>query len=255
MPVATGRACRQCGDFIDMSMPGLCRACQLAPPPFERAVFSSLYRGRMRDAIHALKYSRISPAAGRLGRMLAAAIAQLHGEAPDELLVVPIPLHRRRHAERGFNQTRLRARSALRALKRTHPNWKLTLASRTLIRTRHTESQASLTHRQRRANLRGAFRISASGAVNGKHILLVDDILTTGATVRAAALAFKRAGAESVWVATLSRARRDPDTNPATLSSTSTTPTGLSHSQDRTEPLRSAAGMSHIHSPSPTGKG
>ena len=164
----------------------------------------------MRDAIHALKYERLTPAAQRLGRMLASAIAQLHGEAPTRMLVVPVPLHRRRAARRGFNQTRLLARHALGALHRTHPDWKLSLAPRTLIvRTRNTESQAGLSPRQRRVNLRRAFRVSAPASVAGKHILLVDDILTTGATARAAALALRQAGAASVWVATLARARRD----------------------------------------------
>jgi ComF family protein len=232
-------------------MPGLCRACSLAPPPFERAVFSYLYRGRMREAIHALKYDRISPVAKRLGHMLAAAIAQLHGTAPNDLLVVPVPLHRRRSAERGFNQTRLLARSALASLRRTHPGWKLTLASRTLIRTRNTESQFSLTPRERRINVRRAFRVSAPTAVSGKHILLVDDILTTGATARAAALTLRRAGAESVWVATLSRARRDPGTNPGIFPQPTEISTGRPQTHDGAEPL-ATAGMFHTSSPSST---
>lgn len=188
-----------------------CRTCSLAPPPFERAVFYALYRGRMREAIHALKYDRISPAAKRMGGMLAEAISQLYGNAPDTLLVLPVPLHRRRHAMRGFNQTRLLARHAVAVLRKSHPHWRLTLAPRTLIRTRNTESQAGLTPRQRRINMRAAFRVSAPEAVKDKHILLVDDILTTGATARAASLALRRAGAASVWVATLARARRDHD--------------------------------------------
>jgi ComF family protein len=164
----------------------------------------------MRDGIHALKYERLTPAAHRLGRMLASAIAQLHGQAPAEMLVVPVPLHRRRATERGFNQTRLLARHALAALRRTHPDWKLSLARHALMeRTRNTESQAGLSPRQRRVNLRRAFRVTAPEAVAGKDILVVDDILTTGATARAAALTLRRAGAASVWVATLARARRD----------------------------------------------
>jgi ComF family protein len=229
MPLPAGESCARCGDLIDRSNlnspgPGLpereaasqtypahihCRACSLAPPPFERAVFYGLYRDRMREAIHALKYDRISPAAKRMGGMLAEAIAQLYGYAPDELLVLPVPLHRRRHATRGFNQTRLLARHAIAALHKSHPRWKLMLAPRTLIRTRNTESQAGLTPRQRRINVRAAFRVSAPEMVKDKHILLVDDILTTGATARAASIALKRAGAASVWVATLARARRD----------------------------------------------
>jgi len=82
------------------------------------------------------------------------------------------------------------------------------MAPAALMRLRATESQASLTPRERRMNVRGAFSVSDPEAVKDRHILLVDDILTTGATARAAALALKRAGAGTVWVATLARARR-----------------------------------------------
>lgn len=162
----------------------------------------------MKQAIHALKYGGLRPAARPLGRMLAQAIAQLATEASGELLVVPIPLHRSKHAQRGFNQARALAREALVALRRTHPQWRLSLAPTTLMRLRPTESQAGLTPRQRRLNVKGAFSVSDPAAVTMKHVLLIDDILTTGATARAAADAVRRAGAASVYVATLARARR-----------------------------------------------
>ena len=161
----------------------------------------------MKDAIHALKYGRLHPAARVLGGMLAEAIAQLAADAPSEMLVVPIPLHRSKHGERGFNQARSLAESALYFLRKSHPEWCLTLASSTLMRHRATESQAGLTPRQRRINIRGAFTVSDPATVHSKHILVIDDILTTGATARAASQALIRAGAASVWVATLARAR------------------------------------------------
>jgi ComF family protein len=162
----------------------------------------------MRAAIHALKYDRIHPTARRLGAILAAAIAQLAPDAPAELLVVPVPLHRTKHKQRGFNQARALAKCAIDALRKSHPAWHLTLAPTTLMRLRSTESQAGLTPRQRRLNVRGAFKVSDSTAVKGKHILLIDDILTTGATARAASQSLLKAGAASVYVATLARARR-----------------------------------------------
>ncbi len=181
--------------------------CRIAPPPFERAVAYGSYDGRMRDAIHALKYERLHPAARGLGRMLASAIAQLAGEAPAEMLVVAVPLHRRKQSERGFNQARLLAVEALRGLRVSHPAWRLTLAD-VLVRSRATASQAGLTPRQRRLNVRVAFKVRDAAAVEGRDVLVIDDILTTGATARAAARALKDAGAKSVWVATLARARR-----------------------------------------------
>ena len=208
----SGDACSRCGDVLDsLGLSGfsnLCRSCRLAPPPFTRAVSFGLYEGRMRDAIQALKYNRLHAASSRLGRLLAQSIAQLAGEAPTELLVVPVPLHRSKHAARGFNQARALAREAIQQLRRTHPEWKLTLAPSALMRLRATESQAGLTPRQRRINVRGAFSVSDHSAVTLKHVLLVDDILTTGATARSAARALAQAGAASIWVATLARARR-----------------------------------------------
>jgi predicted amidophosphoribosyltransferase len=178
----------------------------MAPPPFVRAVAYGPYQGRMRAAIHALKYDRLHAAARGLGQMLAQAIAQLAEEAPSEMLVVPVPLHRSKYAERGFNQARALAVHALAALRKTHPEWRLTLASSTLMRLRATESQAGLTRasgdecarsvhglRSRRGHAEARFG-------DRRHF-------TTGATARAAAQALARAGAASVWVATLARAQ------------------------------------------------
>ena len=99
-PVAGGNLCARCGDPLDAPMlpgptiSGLCRACRMAPPPFARAVAYGPYQDRMKAAIHALKYDRLHPVARGLGRMLAEAIAQMADEAPTEMLVVPVPLHR-----------------------------------------------------------------------------------------------------------------------------------------------------------------
>ena len=211
--VSGGSICARCGDALDAPVSklpgtGLCRTCRLAPPPFVRAVAYGPYQDRMKAAIHALKYDRLHPAGRILGRMLAEAIGQVAREAPAEMLVVPVPLHRSKHAQRGFNQARALAAFALETLRKTHPEWRLTLAPSTLMRLRATESQAGLTSRQRRLNVRGAFSVSDQAIVALKHVLVVDDIFTTGATARSAAQALIKAGAESVWVATLARAVR-----------------------------------------------
>lgn len=209
----SGSVCLCCGDALDAPVShqtgkSLCRVCRLAPPPFVRAIAYGPYQGRMKAAIHALKYGRLQPAARRLGKMLAEAIAQLAEETPAEMLVVPVPLHCSKYAQRGFNQARTLAAYALEALRESHPAWRLTLAPSTLMRQRATESQAGLTARQRRLNVRGAFSVSDPAIVDQKHILIIDDIYTSGATTHAAALALVRAGAASVWVAILARAVR-----------------------------------------------
>ncbi len=165
----------------------------------------------MKEAIHALKYDRLYAVAPQLGAMLAEAIGSLAAETPSEMLVVPVPLHKSKHTQRGFNQARVLATHALKFLAATHLDWRLTLAASSLVRLRATESQAGLTLRMRRINVRGAFKVSDPAAVKARSILVVDDILTTGATARAVSKALIDAGAASVWVATLARARRDND--------------------------------------------
>ena len=165
----------------------------------------------MKDAIHAFKYDKLYAAAPRLGRFLALAIGQLAGEAPSPLLVVPVPLHKSKHAQRGFNEARVLAAHVIEHLATIHPEWRLTLAAKSLVRLRATESQAGLTPRMRRMNVRGAFKVSDPQVVKNRDILVIDDILTTGATARAVSKALRDAGARSVWVATLARARRIND--------------------------------------------
>jgi ComF family protein len=214
IPPHQGPACFRCGDTLDQPpvegiiSSHLCRACRLAPPPFERAVAFATYDGRLRGAIHALKYNRIHSAAQRLGLFLAEAIAQIVPAGTTELLVIPVPLHRSKYKDRGFNQARVLAKCAIDVLRKSHPGLHLTLAPATLMRLRPTESQAGLTPRQRRRNVRGAFKVSDPSLVRGKSILIIDDILTTGATARAASQSLVRAGAATVFVATLARARR-----------------------------------------------
>jgi ComF family protein len=180
----------------------------MVPPPFVRAVSAGVYEGSMRSAIHALKYDSIGAAARQLGRLLATAVEPISEDVPQGMLVVPVPLHGKRMKQRGFNQARRLASEAISVLARRHPLWKLELSARTLVRQRSTQSQAGLSPHKRRQNLRGAFFVSDVAGVQGRHILLVDDIFTTGATARACSRMLMEAGAASVYVATLARAQR-----------------------------------------------
>lgn len=117
-------------------------------------------------------------------------------------LVVPVPLHWRRRLWRGFNQSELLARPLARRLGIEVRN--------VLRRTRHTATQASLIPSERRINVSGAFALKDPAAVRGKRILLVDDVLTTGATVGAASRVLRAGGARHVAVLTLARVDRRP---------------------------------------------
>lgn len=179
-----------------------CGMCQRSEPPFVKAAAYGSYDAGMRELIHLLKYEGVRPAAAVLGRMLAEVIARLAPQFDKVPLVVPVPLHSSKLRQRGFNQSELIARAAL----KLHPtDLELEIQPGILIRHRATESQTGLTPEQRRANMRGAFRVIDPAAVIGRDILLVDDVYTTGTTVSECARVLRKAGAERVWVATVAR--------------------------------------------------
>jgi ComF family protein len=180
-----------------------CGLCRRVEPPFARAAAYGSYESGLRELIHLLKYGGVRPAASVLGRMLAEAIATLELEFPaDAAAVVPVPLHRTKLRQRGFNQAELIARAAL---KIRQSGDRLRLCAGVLERKRETASQIGLTSHQRRENLRGAFGVVQPEVVKGREVLVVDDVYTTGATVSECARVLQRAGATKVWVATVAR--------------------------------------------------
>jgi ComF family protein len=180
-----------------------CLLCQRVDPPYERAVAYGSYEGGLRDLIHLLKFQQVSPAAKVLGRALAGTIASLEKTMPvGTIAVVPVPLHKKKQAQRGFNQAERIVRSALRQLSRPK---RFELCTGVLLRCRDTSSQIGLTSHQRRENLRGAFEVSDPTRISGRDILLVDDVVTTGTTAAECARVLIRAGAARVWVATVAR--------------------------------------------------
>lgn len=200
--------CRACGDLIPpgfQDQRDLCPDCAFEAPPFERAAAYGPYTNGLRELIHLLKYERVKPAAKLLGRMLAETIGTL--ELCGEITVIPVPLHASKLRQRGFNQSELIAREALRHL-HGYSDANFTLEVAVMKRRRDTPSQVGMTREERAENLRGAFGITTRSKVRDRQVLLVDDVLTTGATVAECTRVLRRAGAQRVWVATVARAVR-----------------------------------------------
>ncbi len=209
-----GSYCSVCGEALHS--PGYtgteesrCLLCQRTDPPFERAVAYGSYEGGLRDLIHVLKFQQVRPAAAVLGRMLAEGIGNLEKAMPvGTIAVVPVPLHRRKQAQRGFNQAEMIGRAALKRLSRPK---RFELCDGVLLRCRETGSQIGLTRHQRRENLRGAFAVSDPTRILNRDILLLDDVYTTGTTASECARVLLRAGAARVWVATVARTLKISD--------------------------------------------
>jgi len=192
--------CRQCKtpflNAFPLDLEGRCALCRAGARGFDAAYCFGFYEGPLRELIHLLKYDGMKPLAGLLGEYLSRALPL------DEKFdaVVPMPLHWRRRFERGFNQAALLAKHLAR--RRRIP---LLNAVR---RIRATQTQTGLTNAKRRENVRGAFRARRGQPLKGLRVLLVDDVMTTGATASACAAVLKRAGARSVTLLTLARVDR-----------------------------------------------
>jgi ComF family protein len=173
---------------------GLCGLCRRELTGFDAAYSFGSYENELRQLIHVFKYGGVQTLARPLGKLLMTALPRERNFD----VIVPMPLHWTKRWTRGFNQAELLARELSRF---AHVPLR-----RLVRRVRVTSVQAGLTAAKRRANVASAFR--ANGAVRGKKILLVDDVMTTGATGGACALALKKAGAAHVTLLTLARVDR-----------------------------------------------
>ena len=175
---------------------GQCRLCRAGLRGFDFAYSFGAYEGTLRDLIHLYKYARMQPLAGPLSDLMAAALPR------DQRFdaVVPVPLHWWRQWQRGFNQSELLARPLARRCGIP--------VLRALRRGRATRVQAGLAGSRRRQNVTGAFHVRRPERVRGLRILLIDDVMTTGATASACAAELKRAGAKCVALLTAARVDR-----------------------------------------------
>ena len=189
-----GPTCLKCGR--PLAAPALCSDCQSHHHAFAVAWAATVYDKVIRKCLHRFKYGHGAYLAPFLGKLLAERLLQASQLCDQSLVVVPVPLDRRRLRERGFNQSELLAR----VVAREH-SWPLN--SKSLQRRRPTRPQADLGVMERRSNVAGAFAVQDGRQFAGKQILLIDDIYTTGATVDACSESLLRAGAKKIYVATV----------------------------------------------------
>ena len=202
LPRHVGTLCA-CGFPLPAGLEGPCGRCRRGLGPFTRGASLGPYEGTLRVLVHELKFRGRRRVAGRLAEMLLASPEVRAVLAPEPTralspVVVPVPLHPRRLRERGFNQSALLAQ----ALAEGHG---LRLVEGALTRREHTPPQTGLSAAQRRANVARAFVVRRRAPVTGRIVVLVDDVVTTGATARACARALVSAGAAEVRLLTAAR--------------------------------------------------
>lgn len=188
-----GNVCELCGLPLSTDAK-LCRECKQDPPPYTAMRSLAHYEGVMRECVHALKYDNNQSLGDFFAERLAQIALQLNWQTE---VVVPVPLSPARYAERGYNQSALLAKPvAFKLGARYNPFG--------LERVRNTRSQVEFTADQRRENVRGAFKAFPE-IVENKRILLIDDVTTTGSTIRESTIALNAGGAAAVYCLTLAR--------------------------------------------------
>jgi ComF family protein len=175
----------------------LCESCLRDAPPFSRVVALGIYEETLRTAVQRFKYEGAIVLDRPLAGLLATVLERDGPFRPD--LLIPVPLHHSRLRERTYNQALLLARVLGR-------RWRQPVLPRLLVRSRPTPQQQGLKAEVRRQNLKGAFALNRQ--LNGERVLLIDDVVTTGATVRECSRVLLEGGAGEVVVAVLARARR-----------------------------------------------
>jgi ComF family protein len=195
-----GPFCQKCTEPFEGAITSsfTCANCAHRAIHFDAAVAAYRSRGIVREIIHSFKYNRQIYLRRLIARWLCAALddERLRNRRFD--VIVPVPLHPTRQRERGFNQASLLAELL---------SAEISVPSKLLLeRTRYTTTQTALDRAERMENLHNAFRLRKTANVRDLHVLLIDDVLTTGSTLSECARVLKRAGAISVHAATAARA-------------------------------------------------
>ena len=176
---------------------GRCDACAISPPRYGKLRSIAFYQTTLQQAIHLFKFEKKKVFARHLIQLIDAHIPSDCNIAEYDF-ILPVPIHKKRLRERGFNQTTLLANGIAKA-------GSVPIRTDILIRHRHTVAQSSLDREARQQNIIGAFEIQHPKAINGKRLLVIDDVFTTGATIREAVNELWTADPAEVDVLTLAR--------------------------------------------------
>jgi ComF family protein len=190
--------CTTCGTpfATQNGLDHICGAC-ITLQPFHLCRSATLLDGPIQELIHGFKYGGRVHLSRPLGLVIARSLARFCAEAAPEV-IVPVPLHRKRLRQRGFNQSQLIG-------KELEKQWRVPLEIANLRRIRWTDPQTTLDATARVSNVKDAFEVKHGKRLEGKRVLLVDDVLTTGSTMRACAEALRDAGVEAVYAVTVAR--------------------------------------------------
>jgi competence protein ComFC len=195
-----GPRCPRCGLFLESSGEDhLCARCLETPPDLSLQRSCGVYGGVLKDVILLFKYRKYAPLSRPLARYAEACLASETRLWEGADLLVPVPLHPARRRERGFNQARLLARelAGLRGMK---------VVDGCLVKVRNAPPQAGLRAIEREKNVVSAYAVRRAARVRGKTLILVDDVTTTGSTLRECARVLVEAGAKEVRAITLAQA-------------------------------------------------
>lgn len=186
--------CRKCGTPTESY---LCSECRDNEFVFEFSRSTGIFEGTLRTAIHTLKYDFHLALADPLADLMVRCFPSTHLAGKIDM-VVPVPIHHSRKTERGFNQAEELARRLCKKVS-------LPIETRALVKSRPTKHQVDLPYEQRALNVTGAFVVKNRDLIQGKRILLIDDVFTTGSTLNEAAKALKNAGSAEIYAYTLAR--------------------------------------------------
>ena len=189
--------CAVCGRPLRIGSGVRCQDCSEAGYYFTRGFTAVLYQGLVKDCIHRFKYDSRAYLGYNLARLLID-FSRINIDTSRIEMIMPVPLHWRKLRDRGFNQAAILGKELAGGLGKKY-------AGNVLMRSRPSQAQVGLPRRERLKNIRGVFAIRKPAVIQGKHILLIDDVMTTGATLNECSRVLLSGGAREVWIFAVAR--------------------------------------------------